>query len=88
MSTEPPNDDKAAKKRAKAEAKAAKKEAKAEAAAAEAANPSSADDHAERSLRASETKVRLERWRTVFAAIGALVAAGTLGVMLLRSCGG
>jgi hypothetical protein len=93
MTNEQQDPTKGAKKQAKAEAKAAKKQAKAEAdtaAAAEAARQSPAgpdpDSPAERSARAAERKVALESWRTIFAAVGALVALGTLLFMARQGC--
>jgi hypothetical protein len=88
------HDDKALKKQAKAEAKAAKKQAKAEAdaaaAEAEAARPREATDSdgspAERSARAAERKVALESWRTIFAAVGALIGLATLLFMARQGC--
>lgn len=80
---------KQAKKVAKSEAKAAKKLAKAEAAAAppQSPAPASGDQSAtERSVRAAEQKVRLERWRTVIGAIGALIAFATFVVMFVKGC--
>lgn len=88
---EPVDQDKQAKKLAKAAEKAAKKqaaaEAKAKAAESNAEGESKSDDSlAQRSLEAAEKKVKLETWRTVFAALGALVGIGTLALMLRGGC--
>ena len=86
---------KEAKKLAKAAAKTAKKEAKAEEAARAAemaaANPPDAshdgESPAERSARAAERKVRLEQWRTMFAAVTAIVGLLTILFAVQRGCG-
>jgi len=93
----PDNADKVAKKLGKARVKAAKKLAKTQQplpAAAERAGedaPSSANAAtqlklAERSARAAEQKVRLERWRVVVATIGVLIGLATLLFMLRTGC--
>lgn len=89
--------DKHDKKRAKAELKAAKKQARAKEKQAavtlppsgipRGAPPPAPDSPAERSARAAEEKVRLERWRVLLGAVGALVALITLFLMLRRGCG-
>ncbi len=94
MTESEPDTTKEAKKLAKAAEKAAKKEAKAEAAAraAEAGgNGANAtpdpNSPAERSAWAAERKVRLEQWRTVFAAVTALAALITIVFALRGGCG-
>ncbi len=86
---------KAAKKQAAAEAKAHAAElaeqavAEAKAHAAEAAEETPTESNASlahRNLEAAEKKVRLETWRTVFAALGTLVGLGTLALMLQNGC--
>lgn len=84
---------KQAKKMAKAKAKAAKKRAKLDQAASSAAaehvppSPGTVEDlsPAERSARAAEKKIVLERWRMVLAAIGTLIALLSLFLMY-RGC--
>ncbi len=88
------------KKRAKSEAKAAKKQAKADKAAVQAEAEQVAaemqagqeggdvagDSPAERSARAAEEKVRLERWRVVFGALAALAALAGVLFGLSQGC--
>jgi ferric-dicitrate binding protein FerR (iron transport regulator) len=88
MSPDDKQSAKQAKKQAKAEAKAAKKRHKLAETMTEqrAADATHADTSpAERSARAAEQKVRLERWRVGLAALGTLAAIVT-GVLALRSC--
>ena len=88
-----PDSAKRFKKLAKAEVKAAKKQAKlrpdAGPPASEPASPSTppgALSPAERSARAAEKKLAFDRWRTAFAAVGALIALASLLIMLRNGC--
>lgn len=80
------NDDnqKIAKKQAKAQVKEVKKQQQAGTVEEFEPDSSTGPSPAERSASAAERQVKLQRWRAVFAVISTLIALATLGMVFFK----
>ena len=78
------DDQKIAKKQAKAEVKTLKKQEQVETVGKPESTASLDPSAAERSAAAAERQVRLQRWRVAFALISTLIALVTLGIFFFR----
>jgi len=75
---------KIAKKQAKAQVKVEKKQVQGEGEKVKETRISTSPTPAERSASAAERQVKLQRWRAIFAVISTLIALATLGSILFR----
>jgi hypothetical protein len=75
---------KIAKKQAKAQVKTHKKQGQGEREEVNDVNTSTDSSPAERSASAAERQVRLQRWRVAFTLISTLIALATLGILFFK----